>query len=87
MSISPSRSTTILARGSTGVLLTMPCWSFPDRNSTRRALSARTYLVSLGLSADRLRTVSYGKEFPFDPGHDEAAWAKNRRAQFVLTSK
>jgi peptidoglycan-associated lipoprotein len=53
----------------------------------RRALSARTYLVSLGLAADRLRTVSYGKEFPFDPGHDEAAWAKNRRAQFVLTSK
>ena len=53
----------------------------------RRALSARTYLVSLGISGDRLRTVSYGKEFPFDPGHDEAAWAKNRRAQFVLTSK
>ena len=53
----------------------------------RRAMAARTYLVSLGLSADRLRTVSYGKEFPFDPGHDEAAWAKNRRAQFVLTSK
>jgi peptidoglycan-associated lipoprotein len=53
----------------------------------RRAMSARTYLVSLGLSTDRLRTVSYGKEFPFDPGHDEAAWAKNRRAQFVLTSK
>ena len=53
----------------------------------RRAMSARTYLVSLGIPADRLRTVSYGKEFPFDPGHDEAAWAKNRRAQFVLTSK
>jgi peptidoglycan-associated lipoprotein len=53
----------------------------------RRAVAARTYLVSLGISADRLRTVSYGKEFPFDPGHDEAAWAKNRRAQFVLTSK
>ncbi|HEU4926278.1 MAG TPA: peptidoglycan-associated lipoprotein Pal [Vicinamibacterales bacterium] len=53
----------------------------------RRAMSARTYLVSLGLSGDRLRTVSYGKEFPFDPGHDEAAWANNRRAQFVLTSK
>jgi peptidoglycan-associated lipoprotein len=53
----------------------------------RRAMSARTYLVSLGISGDRLRTVSYGKEFPFDPGHDEAAWAKNRRAQFVLTSK
>jgi peptidoglycan-associated lipoprotein len=53
----------------------------------RRAMSARTYLVSLGIPADRLRTVSYGKEFPFDPGHDEAAWAKNRRAQFVLTSR
>jgi peptidoglycan-associated lipoprotein len=53
----------------------------------RRAMAARTYLVSLGLPGDRLRTVSYGKEFPFDPGHDEAAWAKNRRAQFVLTSK
>src|SRR4029078_154129 len=37
--------------------------------------------------ADRLRTVSYGKEFPFDPGHDEAAFAKNRRAHFVTTSK
>jgi peptidoglycan-associated lipoprotein len=53
----------------------------------RRAMSARTYLVSLGISGDRLRTVSYGKEFPFDPAHNEAAWEKNRRAQFVLTSK
>jgi peptidoglycan-associated lipoprotein len=53
----------------------------------RRALSARNYLVSLGIPADRLRTVSYGKEFPFDPGHDEAAWSKNRRAHFVVTSK
>ena len=38
----------------------------------KRALAAKTYLVSLGVPADRLRTVSYGKEFPFDPGHDEA---------------
>jgi peptidoglycan-associated lipoprotein len=53
----------------------------------RRALAARNYLVTLGIAADRLRTVSYGKEFPFDPGHDEAAWLKNRRAHFVLTSK
>jgi peptidoglycan-associated lipoprotein len=53
----------------------------------KRALAARTYLVSLGVPADRLRTVSYGKEFPFDPGHDEAAWSKNRRAHFVVTSK
>lgn len=53
----------------------------------RRAIAARAYLVSLGISADRLRTVSYGKEFPFDPGHDEAAYAKNRRAHFVITAK
>jgi peptidoglycan-associated lipoprotein len=53
----------------------------------RRALAARNYLVSLGIPADRLRTVSYGKEFPFDPGHDEAAWKNNRRAHFVVTSK
>ncbi len=53
----------------------------------RRAVTARTYLVSLGISADRLRTVSYGKEFPFDPGHDESAFAKNRRAHFVITAK
>ena len=53
----------------------------------RRAMAARAYLVSLGIPADRLRTVSYGKEFPFDPGHDEAAWAKNRRAHFVVTQK
>ena len=53
----------------------------------RRAVAARTYLVSLGIPADRLRTVSYGKEFPFDPGHDEAAYGKNRRAHFVITAK
>lgn len=53
----------------------------------RRALSAKTYLVSLGIAADRLRTVSYGKEFPFDPGHDESAFALNRRGHFVVTAK
>ena len=53
----------------------------------RRAGTARAYLVSLGISADRLRVVSYGKEFPFDPGHDETAFAKNRRAHFVITAK
>jgi len=53
----------------------------------RRAVAARAYLVSLGVPADRLRTVSYGKEFPFDPGKDEAAFAKNRRAHFVITAK
>jgi len=53
----------------------------------RRALAVKTYLVSLGVAADRLRTVSYGKEFPFDPGHNESAWSKNRRAHFQITSK
>lgn len=53
----------------------------------RRAVAARAYLVSLGISADRFRTVSYGKEFPFDSGHSEPSWTKNRRAQFVITAK
>ena len=53
----------------------------------RRAVAVKTFLVSLGISSDRLRTVSYGKEFPFEPGHTEDAWSKNRRAHFVITSK
>jgi peptidoglycan-associated lipoprotein len=53
----------------------------------RRALVARDYLVSLGVVAPRVRTVSYGKEFPFDPGHEEGSWSKNRRAHFVITAK
>ena len=53
----------------------------------RRAGAARTYLVSLGIPADRIQTVSYGKEFPFDPGHTEEAWARNRRGHFVITGK
>jgi len=53
----------------------------------RRALAAKTYLQSLGISASRLHTVSYGKEFPFDPGHTESAWQANRRAHLVLTAK
>jgi peptidoglycan-associated lipoprotein len=50
----------------------------------RRAESARKYLVSLGVSAGALSTVSFGKEKPLDPGHNEDAWAKNRRAHFVV---
>ena len=53
----------------------------------RRALAAKAYLLSLGIAAERLRTVSYGKEFPFDPGHDEAAYSQNRRGHFVVTAK
>jgi len=53
----------------------------------RRAIAARAYLVALGIPADRLRKVSYGKEFPFDAGHEEGSWSKNRRAHFVITVK
>ena len=53
----------------------------------RRALAAKNYLVSLGIPADKIKTVSYGKEFPFDAGHDDNAWLKNRRAHFVITAK
>ncbi len=53
----------------------------------RRALAARDYLVSLGIPATRVRTVSYGKEFPFDPAQTEEAFSKNRRAHFVITAK
>jgi peptidoglycan-associated lipoprotein len=53
----------------------------------RRAIAVKTYLLSLGIAAERVRTVSYGKEFPFDAGHDESAWAQNRRAHFVITAK
>ena len=50
----------------------------------RRAESAMKYLVMLGIPSDRIRTISYGKERPVDPGQGEEAWAKNRRDQFVL---
>jgi peptidoglycan-associated lipoprotein len=53
----------------------------------RRASAVKTYMVSLGIAPDRLRTVSYGKEFPFDQGHTDEAWAQNRRAHFVITAK
>ena len=53
----------------------------------RRAVTTRAYLMSLGVAADRLRTVSYGKEFPFDAAHTETAFSKNRRAHFVITAK
>jgi peptidoglycan-associated lipoprotein len=49
----------------------------------RRAKAAKDYLVSYGISASRLTTISYGEERPFDPGHSETAWAQNRRAHFV----
>ena len=53
----------------------------------RRANQAKEYLVTLGIDAGRIRTVSYGEERPFDPGHDESAWTKNRRDHLVLVGK
>lgn len=49
----------------------------------RRANAAKTYLVGLGVSADRIQTVSFGKERPVALGSDEASWARNRRAVTV----
>lgn len=49
----------------------------------KRARAAKDYLVSFGISTGRITTISYGKERPFDTGHDESAWSKNRRAHFV----
>ena len=53
----------------------------------RRAKAAMEYLVTIGTPADNLSVVSYGKEKPADPGHDEAAWSKNRRDEFVVVTK
>jgi peptidoglycan-associated lipoprotein len=50
----------------------------------RRSLAAREALAKLGVDPARVRTISYGKDKPVDPGHDESAWAKNRRDDFVL---
>jgi peptidoglycan-associated lipoprotein len=50
----------------------------------RRAEAAKTFLVNLGIDASRLTTISYGEERPIDPGQNEEAWAKNRRAHFVV---
>jgi peptidoglycan-associated lipoprotein len=50
----------------------------------RRAKAAQDWLIAYGVGAGRVSTISYGKERPLDPGHDESAWAKNRRDHFVL---
>jgi peptidoglycan-associated lipoprotein len=53
----------------------------------RRANAVRDYLVTLGVSGDRLTVISYGEERPFAPGHDEASWAQNRRVHFRITGR
>ena len=53
----------------------------------KRARAARDYLASLGTPAQRLSIVSFGKERPLDPGHNEEAWALNRRAEFIFLAE
>jgi peptidoglycan-associated lipoprotein len=53
----------------------------------RRANSTKSYLLSLGVSPERVSTISYGEERPLDPGHTDEAWAKNRRAHTIITAK
>lgn len=53
----------------------------------RRAQSAKTAITSLGIKADRISTVSYGKDRPAEPSHDDTAWSRNRRCEFVVTGQ
>ena len=53
----------------------------------KRAKAAMDFLVKMGVDASRLSIVSYGKERPVDPGHDESAWWKSRRAEFVIVKQ
>jgi len=53
----------------------------------RRANAARDYLISLGIDPTRIATISYGEERPFAQGHNEEAWAQNRRAHFVIIAQ
>ncbi len=53
----------------------------------RRALAAREYLVRLGIDSGRVDTISYGEDRPAEPGHNEEAWSKNRRDDFVVLTQ
>ncbi len=53
----------------------------------KRAKATMDYLGNLGIVAGRMKVISYGKSQPVDPGHDETAWQKNRRAQFLVIEK
>ena len=91
----------VVLEANADVLMRFPTWvvtieghcderGTPEYNlglGERRALAVREHLVRLGLPVSQLRTVSYGKEFPFAPGNDEASWAANRRAHFVITAQ
>jgi peptidoglycan-associated lipoprotein len=53
----------------------------------KRANAAKGYLVGLGIPSNRISTISYGKERPVDPRHNEEAWGKNRRCEFRIVSQ
>jgi peptidoglycan-associated lipoprotein len=53
----------------------------------KRASTARDYLTNYGVAKDKITVISYGKSRPVDNGHDESAWAKNRRADFIVISE
>lgn len=53
----------------------------------KRAAAAMHYLVKLGIAKERISIISYGKDKPLDPGHDEKAWAKNRRDHFIAVNQ
>ena len=53
----------------------------------KRAKTVKSYLMGLGVKVKRMTTISYGKERPLTFGHDESSWSKNRRANFVITTK
>ena len=53
----------------------------------RRSYTAKEYLMSLGVSPNRIGTISYGEEMPVDSGHSEEAWTKNRRGHFIVLSR
>jgi len=53
----------------------------------KRAMTARDYLINYGISPDRISIISYGESRSVDPGHNEEAWAKNRRDDFIKVSE
>jgi peptidoglycan-associated lipoprotein len=53
----------------------------------KRAKATQDYLLTMGVPADRMKIISYGKSQPINPGHDESAWQMNRRAQFLVIEK
>ncbi len=79
----------LVQHGSISVLIEGHCdergtYEYNMALGERRAEVTKSFLEKAGVSTSRLETVSYGEERPFAPGHDEAAWAKNRRAHFVV---